>query len=233
MLSKLTNLAIIDTHTLFRKTLRNFISEQRNMNVVIQSDNIAELLSKLKEVEVHILLMDVFIPELNIVEAVKIIKCKYPDIKILILSMYAEMNLLNNLLDVGVYGIVSKTDEPDELIRAIETISEQGIYRSNLFTEVLYWSKQNNLLFYKESADVSLNKRESEILQLLWEEKSNKEIAGILYLSVRSVEKIRQYLKEKLGVKSTIGLIKYGINKKIIKVPHPVNTNGFNLEKLA
>ena len=203
------------------------------MNVVIQSPNISDLLSKLKDFEVHILLMDVCIPELNGVEAVKNIKSKYPDIKILALSNCTEMNSLNELLDAGVYGIISKTDEPDELIRAIEAISEKGIYRSALFTEVMYWNKQNNLMSHKETADVSLNKRESEILQLLWEEKSNKEIAGYLYLSVRSVEKIRQDLKEKLGVKSTIGLIKYGISKKIIKVISPVYSNGYRLENLA
>ncbi|AEV98662.1 DNA-binding response regulator [Niastella koreensis] len=224
MLSKLINIAIVDTHTLFRKTLKNYISDQRNMNVVIQSPNISDLLSKLKDFEVHILLMEVYVPEQNGVDAVKNIKSKYPDIKILALSTCTEMNSLNELLDAGVYGIISKTDEPDELIRAIEAISEKGIYRSALFTEIMYWNKQHNLMSNKETTTVSLNKRESEMLQLLWEEKSNKEIAGYLYLSVRSVEKIRQDLKEKLGVKSTIGLIKYGINKKIIKVTSPVYT---------
>jgi DNA-binding NarL/FixJ family response regulator len=230
MLSKAINLAIVDDHTLLRKTLKNYISEQRNVNVVIQSPDIPDFLSKVKDFCVHVLVMDIFMPEPNGIEAVQIIKNLHPDIKVLILTMCMDMNLLSDLIEAGVYGIISKADEPEELDRAILSLSEQRIYRSKLFTEVMYWNKQNNTKSPKEAANISINEREHEILQLLWEEKSNKEIAGHLYLSVRSVEKIRQHLKEKLGVKSTIGLIKYGINKKIIRVNSPLHKDSYFLE---
>jgi len=96
------------------------------------------------------------------------------------------------------------------------SISEQRIYRSRLFTEVLYWNKQNKIKASPGMINISLSEREQAILRLLWEEKSNKEIADALFLSVRSVEKIRQDMKEKLGVKSTIGLLKYALQKTII-----------------
>ena len=230
MLSKVINLAIVDEHTLFRKVLKNHITGQRNVNVVIQSPDIADFLTKTKDLSVNVVIMEVFIPELNGIEAVQLIRDLHPEIKVLILTMCMDMNLLSDLIEAGVYGIISKADEPEELDRAILSLSEQRIYRSKLFTEVMYWSKQNGIKPPSASANIALNDREHEMLQLLWEEKSNKEIAGHLYLSVRSIEKIRQDLKEKLGVKSTIGLIKYGIDKKIIRAT-TLRYSSYYLEK--
>ena len=220
MLSKLTNVAIVDDHTLFRKTLNNFLSSQENVQVVVQSPDIPDLLEKLKQEHVDILIMDLFMPKLFGNDAVKIIQSEYPEIRILVLSMCTDMELLSSLLDAGVAGILSKTDEPEELIQAIVALSEQRIFRSRLFTEAMYWNKQNN--FKKNGgAEIPLNDREREVLQLLWEEKSNKEIADHLFLSVRSIEKIRQDMKEKLGVRTTVGLLKYAISRKIIRLHSP------------
>ncbi|MBO9205524.1 MULTISPECIES: response regulator transcription factor [Niastella] len=216
MLSQSVNVAIVDDHTLFRKTLKNYLSEQKNINVVIQSPDIPDLLNRLQEARVQVLLLDVFMPKLNGIEAVKVLRQNYPDTKILVLSMCTDMDLLCEMLELGVYGILSKSDEPEELLNAIKSLSEHRIYRNKLFTEVMYWNKQIAIKTQPETRAISLNIREKEILQLLWEEKSNKEIANHLFLSVRSVEKIRQDMKEKLGLKSTIGLLKYAINKKII-----------------
>jgi DNA-binding NarL/FixJ family response regulator len=210
------NVAIVDDHTLFRRLLKGYIAEQENMNIVAVSPDMSDLLRKLPGSNAHILVMDLFMPGMSGFDAVKAIKSKYPDTKILVLSMCTDMNLLSDLLDLGVYGILSKSDEPEELVRAINSISEQRIYRSKLFTEAMYWSKQVNVKTETDFSDIPLNERERKILELLWDEKSNKEIAAELFLSVRSIEKMRQDLKEKLGIKSTIGLLKYAINKKII-----------------
>lgn len=231
MLSKVINLAIVDEHTLFGKMLKSHITCQRNVNVVIQSPDIPDFLAKAKNLSVNVVIMEVFIPGPNGIEAVQLIRDLHPEIKVLILTMCMDMNLLSDLIEAGVYGIISKADDPEELDRAILALSEQRIYRSKLFTEVMYWSRQNCTRSNRATKNSALNDREYEMLQLLWEEKSNKEIAGHLYLSVRSVEKIRQDLKEKLGVKSTIGLIKYGIDKKIIKTTTLTRYNSFFLER--
>jgi DNA-binding NarL/FixJ family response regulator len=162
--------------------------------------------------------MGIYMPIINGNEALNIIRCQFPDIKIIVLSMCSDMDLLSDMHDAGLYGIVSKADEPEELVRAITSVSEQRIYRNKLFTELMYWNKQNNIRMYNSSDDVSLSEREKDVLKLLWEEKSNKEIGDQLSLGVRSIEKIRQDIKEKIGVKSTTGLLKYAINKKIIEI---------------
>src|SRR5689334_11744915 len=101
MLSPYINLAIVDDHTLFRKMLKNYISEQRNMNVVIHSPDVPDLLKKLNDFHVHVLLLDIYMPKLNGKEAINMIVNQYPDIKILVLSMCMNMDLLSDLLDAG------------------------------------------------------------------------------------------------------------------------------------
>lgn len=216
MLVKSINVAIVDAHTLFRKTLKNYLTGRDNINVVIQSADIPDLLYKMKASLVNVLLIDISMSKINGIEAIKIIKHQYPETKVLIVSMCNDMDLLSDLMELGVYGYFSKAGEPEELINAIVSISEKKIYRNKMFTEVMYWSKQNNIGSAMNTSHILLNEREKEILKLLWEEKSNKEIADHLYLSVRSIEKIRQDLKEKLGVKTTVGLLKYAIRKKVI-----------------
>jgi len=216
------NVAIVDDLTFFRKTLKHYISQQNNINVVIQSPDINDLLAKLKNTQVDVLVLDIITPQIDAIEAIETIQSIYPDINILVLSMCIDMDLLSDLLNYGVYGILSRTDEPEDLVQAILSVSRQKLYRSKIFTEVMYWNKQHCARKHT-GTNVSLNEREKEVIQLLWEEKSNKEIAEHLYLSVRSVEKVRQDIKEKLNVKSTAGLFKYGIKNKIIRVraEHP------------
>ena len=218
MLFRPINLAIVDDHSLFRKTLKNFLSEQKDLNVPLQSADMFDLFNKLKVTPIDVLLLDIFMPGLNGNEALKILRSEYPGLKILVLSMSTDMDLISDLLDAGIHGYISKADEPEELLQAIEAVADNRIYRNRLFTEALYWNKQNNIKTYTEHSHVSLNEREKKILQLMWEEKSNKEIADTLFLGVRSVEKIRQDMKEKIGVKSTVGLLKYAINKKIVGI---------------
>ncbi len=116
--------------------------------------------------------MDIFTPKLNGYDGVKIIKEQFPDLKILILSMCSDMALLSEMLDFGIYGILSKSDEPENLLHAIMSLSEQRIYQSRLFTEVMYWTKQHYGV--KNYSDIVLSEREKEILQLLWEEKATR-----------------------------------------------------------
>jgi DNA-binding NarL/FixJ family response regulator len=223
MPSSLINLAIVDDHTLLRKVLKNYLSEQKNMSVVLNSPDIKDLLNRLKDHYIQVLIMDVYMPTLGGYEAVKIIRSRYPEIKILILSMCTDMDLLSDILDLGIYGIVSKADDPDELIQAITSLSEHRIYRNKLFTDLMYLNKQHINKTNNSGPVVLLSEREREVLKLLWQEKSNKEIAEHLFLSIRSIEKIRQDMKDKLGIKSTIGLLKYAINKRIIGVNHYYN----------
>lgn len=210
------NLAIVDDHALFRKTLRNYLSGQEGINVTLQAKDAFDLLNRMPSAAIDVLVMDLIMPGLSGNDAIRLIRENYPEIKILVLSMSEDMNLISELLETGIYGYISKADEPEDLVQAIRAASGNMIYHNRVFTEALYLSRQLNIKSHKTGLRPTLNDREKRILQLIWEEKSNKEIGDELFLGVRSVEKIRQDLKEKLSVKSTIGLLKYAIDEKII-----------------
>jgi len=188
------------------------------LEVVIQATDVPDLFSKLRNFKAEILLMDIFMPKMDGTEALKILRQEFPSLKILVLSMSTDIGLVCDLLEAGIHGYISKSDEPENLLHAIFSASDGRIYRNRLFTEALYWNRQSSIKSHTDGAVAFLNEREKRIVQLIWEEKSNKEIADELFLGVRSVEKIRQDIKEKIGVKSTVGLLKYAIEKRIISV---------------
>ncbi len=205
-----------DDQRLFSEVIKNFLSQQARLQTVFEADA-ASLFTKLKTSQIDILAMEIITPGMNGVEMLKTIRNLYPGIKVIILSMSADLHLINELLDIGIYAYISKADEPENLLQAIRSVAEDKVYRNKLLTDALYLNRDENLKRNPKSENIFLNDREKKILQLLWEEKSNKDIANEIFLGVRSIEKIRQALKEKLGTKSTIGLIKYALNHKIIE----------------
>jgi DNA-binding NarL/FixJ family response regulator len=217
MLRQPINLAIADDHTLFRKILKGFLSQQSIFKVTIEASNSFDLIEQLKMMPAEIVVMDVFMPKIGCSEALEVIRNEFPDTKVIILSMSTNLELINELLDIGIHAYISKSDEPESLVHAIKSAHEDHIYRNKLFTDALYHHNHVNLKKGAKNNNIHFDEREVRVLQLLWEEKSNKDIANEIFLSVRSVEKIRQDLKERLGVRSTIGLLKYALNNRIIR----------------
>ena len=211
------SLAIVDDHILFRNILQNYLSKQENIQVAIQATDMADLFEKLKHTSIDVLIVNVFIPGLDVNESIKSLRSNYPDIKVLILSRNTDIGSIAELLNAGIHGYFSKSDEPEELLQAIQIIAENRVYRNRILTEALYWSKQTNIKSRTTKPIISFSEREIKILQLIWEEKGNKEIADELLLGVRSVEKIRQEMKEKVGALSTVGLLKHAISRRIIE----------------
>lgn len=224
MPSKVISLAIAADAGLFRKMLRNYLSDVGNIIVTFQALDVPDLFNKLKDVSIDMLILDISISRPDFNSVLKKLRMDYPAIKIIVLSECVDLQVISKLLDIGIHGYVSKADETEELFQAIATISENKIYRNKLFTEALYWNRQQNIATSSNSYTITLSEREIKILQLLWKEKSNKEIADQLFLGVRSIEKIRQEMKMKLGVRSTIGLFKYGITEGIIEVHSFIST---------
>ncbi|MBC9913416.1 response regulator [Chitinophaga varians] len=214
MPAEIVNVALFDSAVLFRRILRNYLCDQKGVNVIAHASALPELFDKLDAFTTDILIIDIFKHPLDGLQILKTIRVRYPELRILVMSDTTDIHLISDLLDLGIYGFIAKTDEPEDLLLAIVTISNNRIFCSKLLTEALYRNKLRDISTQRHT--IILSEREQQVLQLLWEEKSNKEIADELYLSIRSIEKIRQDMKEKLGVKSIVGLLKYGIHQKII-----------------
>lgn len=224
MLSRI-NLALVDDHVLFRKTLKNYLLEQGRFSIPISTSSPVELLDQLGAYPVDIVLCDILKFDIDEIEVLGQIRSLSGNIKVIVVSESTDISLVSDLLDAGVSGFVSKRDEPEELLQAIQSVAQGSIFRNRYFTEALYWNKQLDFDPLTVRGTVRLNDREKRILQLIWDEKNGKEIANVLYLSVRSIEKIRQDLKVKLDVKSTIGLMKYAMRERIISHPRSFSSS--------
>jgi DNA-binding NarL/FixJ family response regulator len=218
MLTKTIHVAILDDQTLFRKTLKSYLSEQQACRVLADDSDISELIKKMRGLMIDVLLMDVGVRGLNGDETVRKFREQFPAVKIVVLSGCTDLDAIVALVESGINAYVSKAEEPEELIRAITAVFEERIYHNKFFTEALYSKNQNNFRLAGGSLAKSLSDREQRLLRMIWEEKTNKEIANELFLGVRSIEKMRQDMKEKIGIKSTIGLLKYAINRRIIGI---------------
>lgn len=213
---KSIKLAIANSYPLFRETVKCYLEIHEDINVVFDVSDLQQLLNNLEISDVEVLLVDIYLPLFQEKEALKIIREKYPKINILVLTIFNDDTAVENLLDFGVRGFISATDNPGDLIRAIRIVSSNQLYRNSLLTNALYKLRELDESSRTGRKKVLLNDREKGVLRMLWEEKMNKEIANEIYLSIRSVEKIKQDMKEKLGIKSTVGLLKYAIEEQII-----------------
>ncbi|MBW8687227.1 response regulator transcription factor [Chitinophaga rhizophila] len=216
---KTISLAILDKTPLFAKMLRKYLSEQPGMSVEIISSGFDDLTDRLHIRPVDVLIMDISFPDY--LEQIKTLRVNFPQVNILILSMCTDLQVVSELQDLGIYGYISKADDGEELVYAIRMIAGNDIFRNKLFTEALYLNRRRNMTRENNESMLGLNEREKMVVQLMWEEKTNKEIADELFLSTRSIEKIRQDIRDRLGLKSTVGLLKYALYNRIIHL----NTN--------
>jgi DNA-binding NarL/FixJ family response regulator len=210
-------IAVIDDHNLFRTSLVSFLSKQKGFHVLVEESKPAIFLNKLETAGVDIAIIDYFLHDTYGDELVKAVRQRGDNIKIIALSMSKDLHLISDLIEMGINSYISKYDDIEDLVSAIYAVYDNRIYRNSLFTEALYWKTSSESgKKVKERQNPDFSDREKTILQMLWEEKNNKDIAGTLFLGIRSIEKIRQTMKEKLGVKTTIGLLKYALKSNII-----------------
>jgi DNA-binding NarL/FixJ family response regulator len=212
---KAITLGIADSHRLFCEVLKNFFSQQPRIHTIFDV-NESNLLATLQTTHIDVLLLEVITPNMKGVETLRRIHNLYPELKVIILSMSTNLQLVDELFDIGIHAYISKADEPESLLQAIISAAEDKIFRNKILTDALYFNRNENIRRNAKNTVVELDEREKKILQMLWEEKSNQDIANEFFIGVRSIEKIRRSLKEKIGTKSAVGLIKYALNNRII-----------------
>ncbi|HET6558129.1 MAG TPA: response regulator transcription factor [Prolixibacteraceae bacterium] len=206
---------ISDDHQLFRDGIANLLASSPEIEIVAQAENGHEVIEKTLLFKPDIVIMDISLPNINGVDATRILHKEVPNTKILVLTMHAEKNYIKEALEAGAYGYLFKDCTYDQLIEAIYTVYQGKKYLSNKITEILihdYLSKDEDL----NVKDQVLSERESEILKLLAEGKTTREISNTLFISVKTVGTHKQHILEKLKLKSNSDLIRYAIKKGII-----------------
>lgn len=210
-------LAIADDYKIFRDGLRVGMSEDKNIEVIFEAENGEELLASLQNHEVDVILMDLKMPIMDGMEATKLVRKNFPEIKILVVTMYDDDKFIIHLMENGANGYLLKNAEPDEILKSIYAVQESGYYFNDLVNKALLKRlvlKGN----FKPSFnnDIEFTERELEVLKLICEEKTAAEIGKEIFLSPRSVEGIRERLIDKIGVRNTAGLVIFALKQGII-----------------
>jgi two-component system response regulator NreC len=192
---------------------------KEEIEIVGEAKNGKEAIKKVEQLIPDVVLMDCVMPILNGMEATCQIKKQFPEVKVLILTMYNNEEYIFNCLKFGALGYVSKRTSPEDLILAINTVHKGRYFISPSFSEeVIKKYIEITKDIEKKANYKELTNREREILQLIAESYSNKEIAKLLYISVKTVETHRTHLMDKLDIHNSVELTKYAIRKGIISI---------------
>jgi DNA-binding NarL/FixJ family response regulator len=210
-------IAIADDYKIYRDGLKVGLSADKNMEIIAEADNGEDLMKVLETNSPDVILMDLKMPIMDGMEATKQVRKKYPAIKILVVSMYDDDKFIIHLMENGANGYLLKNAEPDEILKSIYAVYENGYYFNDLVNKALLKKLvlKNNL---KPSfnQNIDLTEREQEVLKMICDEKTAAEIAKEIFLSPRSVEGIRQRLIEKIGVRNTAGLVMFAVKNGIV-----------------
>jgi len=207
---------IVDDHQLFREGLANLIGGSDEIDVIAQAENAKQAIEMTSKLNPDVVIMDIGLPEINGMEATKILKKKYPSIKIIALSMHSDKHYIKGMLEVGASGYLLKNSTHNQVMEAVKSVYNGKKYLSSTITEVLI---DNYLGKDEQSNEESLlTQRESEILKLIAEGISTRDIAKKLFVSVKTIGTHKQNILEKLNLKSTTDLVKYAIKHEIISL---------------
>lgn len=210
MVKKL-DVIIVDDHALFRRGLSYALAAADNINRIHEAANGIEFLQLLDDVQPDIVLMDISMPEMEGPEATRRALDKYPDLKIIALSMHSDMEHYKMMIDSGVMGFLSKDADLPDVMHAIQSVS-RGV---KTFSQELLYDLVKELSTTKSRTEI-LTEREKEILLLISSGLSNQEIADNLHLSKRTVDKHRENILHKTQTKNTADLIMFAIRNGLI-----------------
>ena len=202
----------MDDHLLLRDGIAAILQEGPNVTVVGQALNGQDALEKVEQLVPDVVLMDIAMPVMDGLEATRSIKVRWPDVRILILSMHDEPEYVRKIMQAGASGYVLKDVSADELVRAIITVHQSGTYLSSGVSRHFLQSTELNTPDTRDS----LTTREIEVLRLIAQGQCNKDIARTLDISIRTVESHRLNLRNKLGIQTAAGLTHYALEHHLI-----------------
>jgi DNA-binding NarL/FixJ family response regulator len=207
---------IVDDHQMFIDGLKSLLRKQETFIVVAEALNGNEALEILKTNKIDIVLTDISMPQMSGIELTKIVKLKYPEIKVIVISMHNDHSVVSEIIMAEAEGYILKNTGKKELFDALTKVANNGTYYSN---DVLSVMMQTIKVEKKSTEEVKqLSEREIEVLKLIVEELSSEQIAEKLFISKRTVDTHRINILAKTNSKTLVGLIKYSVRNNLISV---------------
>ncbi|MBN1341899.1 MAG: response regulator transcription factor [Phycisphaerae bacterium] len=208
-----TAILLVDDHRMMRDGLRAVIEKEAEMRLVGEAENGRKAVELTRELVPDVVVMDVGMPDMNGIEATRRILAENPDVKVIALSTHDDERYVHAILDAGASGYVLKKDASDDLLRAIEAATSGKYFLSPGITGLVVRDRAPRSQETSTSAGHALSPREREVLQLLAEGKTSREIAAALSRSVKTVETQRREIMRKLDIHSVAELTKYAVRE--------------------
>ena len=210
---------IADDHHIFREGFKVLLKNQHEVELVGEAEDGKELLEMATQQQPDVAIVDIKMPGMDGIEACKNIRKRFPDMKVIALSMFNDDNLIVDMLEAGAKGYLLKNTNKNELIQATKAVHEGNTYycsaTSTKLAKMIAESKFNP---YRNHPVKKFTIRETDIIKLICEQFTNKEIATSLGLSIRTVESHREKIQEKTAAKNSIGVVIYAIKHGIYQV---------------
>jgi len=214
---QIKKIALVDGHPVFRLGLAGLLKEFEDIEISFEAGNGIEALDKLKTCQPDIILMDIEMPLMNGIQATEIVKKLYPQIKILMLTMHDNEEFVQHLVKLGCNGYLLKEYRIETITDAIRKVAENKFFFKDHFSKgLLKKMTRANMVQPVAKSDI-LTEREKEIVQMVCDEYNNKEISEKLCISIRTVERHRENIQLKMGVKNTVGMVIYAIKNRLVK----------------
>jgi DNA-binding NarL/FixJ family response regulator len=219
-LSTNIKIAIADDHKIFMYGIKMALNPKEDLKMIWEAEDGKDLMHKMAIKQPDLLLMDIRMPQIDGINAIEMLRKEYDNLKIIVLSMYDDQQMISKMMEMGANAYLTKTTDPDEIYEAILTCMNEEFYFNQLVNKAVMgklMQKKNVRRLYGNQVPVTFNEKELKILQLLGEDKTTEEISKIIFLSPRTIETIRQNMKSKVGAKTIGGLIMYGMRNKMIE----------------
>ncbi|MEO8853497.1 MAG: response regulator transcription factor [Ginsengibacter sp.] len=217
MIPETINVAIADDHKIFRKGVILSLKSFHNIKFTLEADNGEELIKGIEKEQPDIVLMDLRMPVKDGIETTKYLNKHFPQIRILILTMFEDERFVGHLMDSGANGYLLKSTDAAEIKQAIMDVMETGFYLNNFVNRVLIKKNYAKQKFNPNlNSQIVISEREKEVLSLVCMEFTASEIAQKMELSPRTVEAIKDRLMERFGVKNSVGLVFFAMKNSLI-----------------
>jgi DNA-binding NarL/FixJ family response regulator len=217
MTPEFINVAIADDHKIFRKGVILSLKAYHNIRFMLEAENGEELIKEIEKEEPDIVLMDLKMPVKDGIETTKYLNKHFPQIRILILTMFEDERFVGHLMDSGANGYLLKSTEPAEIKQAIMDVMNTGFYLNNFVNRVLIKKNYAGKKFNPNlNSEIVVSEREKEVLSLVCMEYTAQEIAQKMEISARTVEAIKDRLMDRFGVKNSVGLVFFAMKNSLI-----------------
>ncbi|HLF45436.1 MAG TPA: response regulator transcription factor [Chitinophagaceae bacterium] len=210
--------AIADDHKIFRDGIKMALKDKEYLRIIWEAEDGKDLMHKLKIKQPDVVLMDIRMPEIDGINAISLIRKEYETLKIIVLTMYDDQEMITRMMEMGANAYLTKTTDPEEIYQAILTCMNDDFYFNELVNKAVLMKLQHKKKvrqFYPNP--VKFSEKELRILKLIANDKTTEEISKEVFLSPRTIETIRQNMKQKVSAKTIAGLVMYAMRNKLLE----------------